>query len=218
MINRCLHHVGTIVEEISLSEEENNERTKKVMYNLETLQHKAEVVFLRLRQEIENDTSTLCRKFKDRLQMRSVKDKLLCWEKCELPDAEGKPWPKIKDKLDFKLSQRLSDVLEEWNDENSYILNIEEKIFREVREELNILQDDLDDIEKEVTVCNLSKSLTKSMQQHLHASTPMTSIFGVTNTAPEERCLPLKVMTQAANPVSNILQKVSKTNVVNNLR
>ncbi|OWF42782.1 uncharacterized protein LOC110460608 [Mizuhopecten yessoensis] len=208
VVTRSMFHIGAIVRDLNTSEEDINQRTRNITKNLEALQHKAEDVFLRLHRDLEEKTNEVCKEFRERLKRPSVKEKLLRWETCELPSSDGKTWPQVKDKLDFKFSQRLSDVLEEWNEENNYIVKIEEKIFSEVHEELNILQSDFNAIEKNMGVTELSKSLSKSMHQQLHAATPMASIFGMTNPGVNEQAMPLKLMTQAQNPWGKILQRV----------
>ncbi|XP_033744462.1 uncharacterized protein LOC117330354 [Pecten maximus] len=218
VVTRSMFHINAITQDINSSEADLNQRTRTITKKLEALQQKAEGVFLRLRKELDEMTLEVCKEFRERLKRPSVKAKLLNWEVCELPLPDGKTWPKIKEKLNFKLSQRLSDVLEEWNEENSYIVKIEEKIFREVHEELNILQDDFSGIEKQMGVSDLSKSLSKSMQQQLHAATPMASIFGMTHQVADEQAMPLKVMTRAANPMAKFLHGVKVADMMDEFR
>ncbi|XP_060075714.1 uncharacterized protein LOC132555384 [Ylistrum balloti] len=218
VVERSMFHINSIVQDINSSQDDLNQRTINITKSLDALQHKAEGLFQRLREEIEGMTNEVCKEFRERLKRPSVKAKVLSWEECELPAVDGKTWPQIKDKLDFKLSQRLSDVLEEWNEENDYIVKIEEKIFREVHDQLNILQDDFHGIEKQKGVSDLSKSLSKSMQQQLHAATPMASIFGMTQQAGGEQAMPLKVMTQAANPLGKMFHKVKLVDEFRNAR
>lgn len=218
VVSRSMFHINAITKDIDLSEEELNQRTRTISKNLETLQHEAEGVFNQLRRELDQTTIEVCKEFRERLKRPSAKQKLLKWEVCELPSADDKTWPKIKEKLDFKLSQRLSDILEEWDEENNYIVKVEEKIFREVHEELNILQEDFNRIEKQMGTSELSKSLSKSMQQQLHAATPMASIFGMTYQAPDEQAIPLKVMTRAANPLAKILNGGRVAEMVDDFR
>ncbi|KAL4226199.1 hypothetical protein ACF0H5_014185 [Mactra antiquata] len=155
VLQRSVHYLRTMVKSLDMSDKQRQKRTEVVSHKLKILNHRAADVIKTLYSGMEVAVSDVCNQVCNYLKTGQAKDKLTKnWGKNpeELPDmgyASG-TWQWVKRHIDAAFDDRLSDLLDDWDQQAQYISQLEKKLFRDAKLQLCELESELADVEKDV--------------------------------------------------------------------
>ncbi|XP_045166443.2 uncharacterized protein LOC123529918 [Mercenaria mercenaria] len=175
VLQRSVHYLKTMVRRLDMGDKERQKKTEEVSAKLKTLKEKADDVIKSLYNEMEVAVEDISHQVRNYLHTTQAKTKLTTnWGKKEgeLPDMDyaSGTWQWIKRHIDTAFDDRLTDLLEEWDEQSQYIPMLERKLFREAKLNLCDLESDLADVEHDVVQSDnmsLSRSTSVSLLNNL---------------------------------------------------
>ncbi|XP_045165820.2 uncharacterized protein LOC123529516 isoform X2 [Mercenaria mercenaria] len=212
VLKRTIHHLKTVVRRLDLSDMDLKEKSETARVKLDRLRLKSESVLRELRAKLDIQSKEMCSELKDHLKSEYCKQKLTRgWSAGEIPSVDSGlgDWPWIQMRIHEAFYDRMLDCVEDWNRDERRIENLEEELSYEMKFQLQLLEEELDDIEKQIQcdssstssdeMSNLSRSRRKSMPR---MSQTRSKCF-----LPEPK-MPLKLAGRVIRPFKTLMNPI----------
>ncbi|KAL4226200.1 hypothetical protein ACF0H5_014186 [Mactra antiquata] len=164
VLQRISHYLKTTVKRLGCTQRENRERSEHQRTKLKTLQEKADTVVRESRADVEIRSKQIFDDIHDYLSTPQAKF-LLCsaWRDNEIPEIsddikDHKHWHWIRQRVDEAFYNRLCTAIEHWEDERNKVSDVEAAIVDIIKIKLGILQEDVNNVEQDISKSNSSGS------------------------------------------------------------
>ncbi|XP_060075715.1 uncharacterized protein LOC132555385 [Ylistrum balloti] len=204
VFTRSIYQLQTLITRANMSESEGKGNVDEIKKKLHTLEIKSDAVINELRENIEKSSQELCEEFRPELMKPFSKMTLTKWLPEELPLLENGGWPDVKMILRWRIAERVIRLIEDWESENGKIAVIEGRTAYAIKDQLNLLQADLQKIEDGMN----AKDFNKREQLRRSISNPLIirRTSKVISFDKQDPATPMKLITRVLHPVQNVIK------------
>ncbi|XP_033744463.1 uncharacterized protein LOC117330355 [Pecten maximus] len=204
VFSRSRHQLQALIAQVNMSENERKENVEKIKKKLHTLESKSGAVFDELRSDVKQTSQELCQEFRPELMKPYARMALTKWLPEELPELDERGWPYVKITLRWRIAERVTRLIEEWESEKGQIALMEERTATAIKIQLSLLQEDLKKIED-----GMNKRESENRDRLRRSlSNPMTlrRMSRVSSSEQNFRATPMKLITRVLHPVQNVIK------------
>ena len=222
-----MHHLKSVVKRLDYSDMDLKEKSDSARTKLDNLKKRSDWVIDTLEEKLKEKANDLCKTLRDYVSKDLVKRKLTTdWDIGDLPSIDKGlgNWDWVKVKLNEAFYDKLCVCITAWDSDKQVIDTIETEMSSEIKFELNLLKDELNQIEREMQdECSSTEeeiktgSLRKSRKMSyvdLGALSPMRR----SKVAISEPKLPMKLAGRLINPVKTMITNIRHKTKIDNFR
>ncbi|XP_060583775.1 uncharacterized protein LOC132739947 isoform X2 [Ruditapes philippinarum] len=153
VLKRTIHHLKTVVRRLDLSDMDLKDKSEIAREKLAKLRCKSESVLEELKAKLDVQSKEMCSELREYLLSEQCKNKLTReWSAGQLPtvDAGLGDWQWIRMRIHEAFYDRIIECVEDWNEDERKIESLEEELSFGMKIELQLLEEDLAEIEKQI--------------------------------------------------------------------
>lgn len=216
ILRRTVHHLKSMVKRLDYSDTDLRERSHNTGTKLDSLKKRSDVVISTLKVELSRKRDDLCKTLREYFNQDSVKRKLTTgWELADVPisDENLGNWAWVEGKIYETFYDKMCVCVNEWDNEKRVIDAIETEMSKDIKMDLNLLQEELDQIEREMQ--DDSSTEDKSRKENRRKSRRRSSVDSDTlsplrrsQTIELEPKLPIKLAGRLINPFKTVISAI----------
>lgn len=216
----------SVVKRLDYSDMDLREKSDIARAKLDNLKKKSDDVIASLEEEISTKADDLCKTIRQYISQPAVKRKLTTgWTLEDVPNLDRGlgDWEWIKVKISEAFYDKMCACINDWDSDKQVIDTIETEMSKEIKFELNLLQEELNQIEKEMqddssteeTVTNGSLRRSRRVS---NVDTGALSPLRRSKVTIGEPKLPIKLVGRLINPVKTIITNIRNRTKLDNFK
>ena len=222
ILKRVTHFLKSVVKKLDYSDVELREKSESARTKLENLKKKSEIVITSLEDEINIKAKDLCKTLREYISEPAVKGQLTSnWVIDDIPSPFSGlgNWEWIKIKIYEAFYDKMSMCIDEWDSDKDVLDTIETDMSLQIKMELNLLNEELSKIEKELQDDSSNDSSDYGSRGSLRRTRRISNV-SIAALSPLRRPknilgqpkLPIKLAGRLINPVRTFITNIrSKT-------
>lgn len=205
---RLSHHLKTVVKRLDISDKKLNEESNKISQKLERLKHKSQLVLMEEQKKLELSSQRIHQIVKNHLMSeRGMNGCVSGWREAELPilSSEHLDWTWIKRKIHELFFDKVMAVVDSFEVNEGEIEKIEQELAFQIKFKLQLLEDELGKIEKEIHGDGSSSRESDADGSRRRSS---VSILSPSNTFNMKPNLPHKIIARIIVPIFDVVSSI----------
>lgn len=204
-----------MVRRLDLSDRDLKEKSETAREKLDKLRLRSESVLNDLKASLDVESNEISIELKKFLKSDYCKRQITSgWTCGELPVVSSGNWSWIRTRIHEAFYDRLVECIEHWDREERRIEGVEEHLSCQIKFELQLLEEELNDIEKEIQ-CDTSSTSSDDMSD---LSKTRRKSFQKSKILPPEPKMPMKLAGRVIKPLRLIMSPIRSRMMMNEYR
>lgn len=223
ILRRTVHHLKSVVKRLDYSDMDLREKSDNARTKLDNLKKRSDCVIETLEGELKEKANDLCKTLREYVSQESVKRKLTTnWDYSDLPSIDRGlgNWAWVKTKIDEAFYDKLCTCITDWDSDKQVIDTIETEMLSDIKFELNLLQEELSQIEREMQgeCSSIDKGSLRKSRKMSSVDLGALSPLRRSRVAISEPRLSMKLAGRLIHPVKSIITNIRHKARLDNFR
>ncbi|KAL4226499.1 hypothetical protein ACF0H5_014484 [Mactra antiquata] len=213
ILKRIIHHLKSVIKRLDLSDKDLKTDSENTRSKLENLRQRSDSVLGDLKTKLRIEYGVINQELKEHLQSNYCKEKITRnWKHDCVPNVENGlgnyRW--LRSRIHEAFFDKVVECVEDWDKEEKRIITIEQRLACDIKFGLQLLEDELKEVEREIQgdSSSLSSDDMSDLSKSKRRSFPRYSPNKALSVLAERPKMPLKIAGRVIKPIMNVINPV----------